>query len=534
MRPLLFVLGLTVLICSCQSARLKQLTEIEGYIQEDHKKAYQELSEIKQDSKSTKEEKALYSLLWSMALDKNYIDVKSDSLIAPAVKYYSRHGSKQHRFLAYYYAGRVFENAGEYNDALTYYMKAGQSIDKTISKEYLVRLYTANQRVYSSQYAYDKAIEQVQNARHISVSLENPLYYLRNTLDLSYYYTSQQKYSAAESVLDSLKYWMDQRSFRYPSSYYSCLLGNMVNRSNDTQLIESLFKQYVCRCKEEGVSIDTMIYAGTKLTLKDYNSAIDALSSYKPKPGIMTLKYYSMLFFANKGLGQYNEALDNILKYQIEFEKQETTTLNNDTRFLEERYKNELVKERNIRRTMVLMALILVLVAVIVVVVVSGVKRKQRYDEELESARSEYEFLKEVMNSPHEGPDGVQKALESRLQALRPFIRKDQWLPSPDVVRQLRKMNEANHEMFRSVGLIYAMTYPEFVAELVKYGLSSEEIGLCAMYISDYSTKELPKTSKSGNIYLINGEIRKKLQIPANGEKLGHWLQNLFLSVYGK
>ena len=138
MRPLLFVLGLTVLICSCQSAGLKQLTEIEGYIQEDHKKAYQELSEIKQDSKSTKEEKALYSLLWSMALDKNYIDVKSDSLIAPAVKYYSRHGIKQHRFLAYYYAGRVFENAGEYNDALTYYMKAEQSIDKTISKEYLV------------------------------------------------------------------------------------------------------------------------------------------------------------------------------------------------------------------------------------------------------------------------------------------------------------------------------------------------------------------------------------------------------------
>lgn len=299
-------------------------------------------------------------------------------------------------------------------------------------------------------------------------------------------------------------------------------------------MIDSLFSKYSSLCKEEGIPIDALMYSVAKRAIGDYNAAISALNAVEPGNGLSRLNYYSNLYLAHKGLGQYKEALENVIDYQIEFEKQETAIFNNDTRFLEERYQNELMKERNIRKTMVLIALIVALIAVIVVVVVAGIKRKQRYDEELESARSEYEFLKEVMNSPHEGPDGVQKALESRLQALRPFIRKDQWLPSPDVVRQLRKMNEANLEMFRSVGLIYAMTYPEFVAELVKYGLSSEEIGLCAMYISDYSTKELPKISKSGNIYLINGEIRKKLQIPANGEKLGHWLQNLFLSVYGK
>ena len=532
MRPLLFVLGLTVLICSCQSAGLKQLTDIEGYIQEDHKKAYQELSEIKQDSNSTKEEKALYSLLWSMALDKNYIDVKSDSLIAPAVKYYSRHGSKQHRFLAYYYAGRVFENAGEYNDALTYYMKAEQSIDNTISKEYLVRLYTAKQRLYYRQYAYDRAIEQAQKARSISKTLENPQYYLRNTLDVALMYSIKEENSKSDLILDSLGVWITDHNVLCPSTYYSSLIRSAVGNNSDTVLIDSLYSAYEKQCKNERIQEDPLISALVNKARGDYNAVISSLSSSVPDNTFKSISYYSILYLSHKALGHYKEALENFVEYQKTVEKHTMSIFNNDTRFLEERYKNELVKERNIRRTMVLIALILVLVAVIVVVVVTGVKRKQRYDEELESARSEYEFLKEVMNSPHEGPDGVQKALESRLQALRPFIRKDQWLPSPDVVRQLRKMNEANLEMFRSVGLIYAMTYPEFVAELVKYGLSSEEIGLCAMYISDYSTKELPKTSKSGNIYLINGEIRKKLQIPANGEKLGHWLQNLFVSVY--
>lgn len=48
---------------------------------------------------------ARYALLYSQALDKNYVDVTSDSLTAVAVNYYDRHGTKHERAMAHYYQG---------------------------------------------------------------------------------------------------------------------------------------------------------------------------------------------------------------------------------------------------------------------------------------------------------------------------------------------------------------------------------------------------------------------------------------------
>lgn len=44
---------------------------------------------------------ARYALLYSQALDKNYVDVTSDSLTAVAVNYYDRHGTKHERAMAH-------------------------------------------------------------------------------------------------------------------------------------------------------------------------------------------------------------------------------------------------------------------------------------------------------------------------------------------------------------------------------------------------------------------------------------------------
>ncbi len=59
---------------------------------------------------------ARYSLLLSMALDKNYIDITNDSTISVAYDYYQKHGNARSRMLSSYYAGIVHQNAG--NDLL--------------------------------------------------------------------------------------------------------------------------------------------------------------------------------------------------------------------------------------------------------------------------------------------------------------------------------------------------------------------------------------------------------------------------------
>jgi tetratricopeptide (TPR) repeat protein len=57
-------------------------------------------------------------LLYSAALDKNRIDICSDSIIHPAIAYYIRKGSDRERSMTYYYTGRICENAHDSEKAM--------------------------------------------------------------------------------------------------------------------------------------------------------------------------------------------------------------------------------------------------------------------------------------------------------------------------------------------------------------------------------------------------------------------------------
>ena len=111
MKKISFVVTISVFVASCNHASpiLTEMKGIEDIIQDEPKEALTRLYDIDNESLSGAQEEGLYALLLSMALDKNYIDLQSDSIIAPAVNYYSKHGDKRHRFLAFYYQGRVFE-----------------------------------------------------------------------------------------------------------------------------------------------------------------------------------------------------------------------------------------------------------------------------------------------------------------------------------------------------------------------------------------------------------------------------------------
>lgn len=103
--------------------------------------------------------RARYALLRSQALDKNGIDLKSDSVIAPAVEYYSRRGSKRDKALMYYYLGRIRNNAGRIGEAAEA-MKAAEKYARPIGETYLLGLiYNCQANLYYSQYSLDEALE---------------------------------------------------------------------------------------------------------------------------------------------------------------------------------------------------------------------------------------------------------------------------------------------------------------------------------------------------------------------------------------
>jgi tetratricopeptide (TPR) repeat protein len=111
-----------------------------------------------------KANKARYALLYSQALDKNYIDLTDDSLINISVDYYYDRKNVRYKFLSLYYGGRIYTNAGDYTKAIISYSDAETLVDK-LSDDYLSGLlYTQLGDIYHIVYDYDKSLSAYQNS----------------------------------------------------------------------------------------------------------------------------------------------------------------------------------------------------------------------------------------------------------------------------------------------------------------------------------------------------------------------------------
>ena len=133
-KRLFFLVALGVLLTACNTGKAyRQLCDIESYISDRPDSALGVLRSIDTLSLRSKSAKAKYSLLHAMALDKNYIDTTDLCIISPAVRYYSNHGTAEDRMKAYYYLGRIYENARDYYSAMdaltTAYDISGESED---------------------------------------------------------------------------------------------------------------------------------------------------------------------------------------------------------------------------------------------------------------------------------------------------------------------------------------------------------------------------------------------------------------------
>lgn len=116
---------MSFLLVSCDNRQAKALLQdVETYIQERPDSALRVLRKVDSLTLNTKSLRARYSLLFAMALDKNYIDTTALSILEPTVAYYERLGSPQDKMLSCYYLGRIYANRKDYPNAVIFYSQA--------------------------------------------------------------------------------------------------------------------------------------------------------------------------------------------------------------------------------------------------------------------------------------------------------------------------------------------------------------------------------------------------------------------------
>lgn len=523
------------LCCKCITGNtLSDLKNIELYSQDKPAEALNELASMDRQLLNSDKEKALYALLYSMALDKNYIDLKSDSLITPAVQYYSHTRDKNHKFLSYYYQARIYENAGCYDDALSAYMKAEQNICTKVPPAYRVRLYCGKERVYVRQFATDKALEEVMKARQISCIIEDPNFYINNCIDAVTFYHRQKKSERAKQILDSLAMWMDEKGVGYPSYYYMSVVKNkMYHQNASRESILDDYNNYKKACLDENRPADPLFDVDVLTKLGRLNEARTLFETIQLPNGCSpydSLSYYISASELYRNTKEFDKYIVNHDKYDWISETMTLSVFNKDVRYLQERYKSKLKQEISLRRNIILSLIIVALVLSLITFIIIYARNKREYRSALEEALAEYSFFKSMFSEENHIPGNVRQIIQNHLSSIEPFLTR---IPRGDISRSdLQRIKVNNQETLRSIALLYALSYPTFVSKLVNKGLDAQEIGLCSLYASGYVSKELSNIVGTGSIYRMNTSIRKKIGEAVNNQTLPSWLRHLLNSNY--
>ena len=163
MKPILITLLSVALASSCANHEVKLLlTEAESLMQDHPDSALSIIESIDTAALMTKAQRADFSLLHAMALDKNYIDTTDLRVIAPAFRYFRNHGSDQNKMRTLYYQGRIYINADDYSNAV---ISLNNALEYAQGEEYLDkgRIYSALSVSYCNSH---NNIEELTCSRH--------------------------------------------------------------------------------------------------------------------------------------------------------------------------------------------------------------------------------------------------------------------------------------------------------------------------------------------------------------------------------
>ncbi|MEG0519185.1 MAG: hypothetical protein RR555_10025 [Bacteroidales bacterium] len=150
--------------CKNESEITQQLNLADELMNTRPDSAYTLLKQIDSKQLSGKEEKAWHALLLSQALDKNCIDISSDSIVKIAKNYYSARKDTPEWGKTCYYMGRIAQNSGNIEEAVKYYLEAISSLKNSNHADVMGLAYSAVGVIFYNQRVFNKALEYYRKA----------------------------------------------------------------------------------------------------------------------------------------------------------------------------------------------------------------------------------------------------------------------------------------------------------------------------------------------------------------------------------
>lgn len=517
------------------------LNDIDTYIDVRPDSALTILQAIDKSSIATKKIEAKYALLLSQAFDKNYIDLQSDSIIAPAVRYYDNHGSAEEKMKTLYYRGRIAMNAQKYEDAISYFTKAARYADKVCDKVAVGRVYAAQANIYNTYFDIEKTIKSAELAAEYYLAGRDTIKYLNAIRMVTSQYLYQDSIKVAENLEITRSYWNNLNS-KLKSYYYSNLLIN--NYTAGRERIEEILDIYFDEIKDFN-EIQWFPVAEAYYTIGDLDKAIESLEIHKLYNTDSTSALYCYTYaLVNDMAGNISEALDGYKGYFKATDLLHGSAYTSNVRFIEERYQNEIeLNEAQHKKERIRLLGIVGLLCTLTIIFliqkrlnISTIEKKQMEIEKLklEQLYADAEAEKEALSRMLENAvisSSTRKLIFKRIEILNSIIVSHLSARNSDIKKAKEKLEDliSNRNAFiESTRLTIEESCPDFLRRLHGYGLDNDEIDICCLYAIGMKGKDIKAYTGQSRLYIQSAEIRHKLGLEESDTNLSIYIRDMF------
>ena len=543
MRLLLLIIT-AITIVSCNDARKSEtfrvLEDVDSYIEARPDSALAVLEGIDMEDLGSREEKAKYALLMSMALDKNYIDRTDFEVLQPAIDYYEDHGTTTDKLRTFYYQGRIYQNGGDDEMAMECFVRAVEEGDGAEDCMTMARCLFSQGTLYQALYNWEKVIETNIAAADFFQSGGNANSQLRSLSRALIGYSQTKDLDAAGKCFNSCEDLLDQASLSNKSFYYAAKLSYYFEHYDSKQL-EDVLNEYLNCVPAAHWDWQSIAYAYT--ILGEFENASDALSNYR---GDKNARYYAITSAIHKDRREFQKAIEAYEKYIHLSDSLDLVIFEQDTKFVEERHNLEVqaYKEReakNNRTIIILICIIALLVALIAIYLIrkqlqirTAEKKqleieKKRYEQLYADAIAERDALTKMIEDSSV-KDETKAVIRERLEVLNKVIIShitDTSSANKKAYQELEALVADKESFIESTRLTIEGNNPEFIAALKKQGLTDEEINICCLYVIGLKGKDIKSYTSQPRLYIQSAEIRHKLGLTENDTNLAIHLRNM-------
>lgn len=536
MLSVMFSFALFFVSCS-DNRSVKELGKMEALMQEDPVKVLETLENIDERTLKGDKAKALYALLYSQAKDKNWIDETDDSLISIAVNYFKESNDTYHKFLSYFYCGRVYQNAGNLAKAIISFTKAEEMVTDMCDFYYVGLLYANLGLLYQDINNYTKSLEAFENAFKYYSNAGKHHHSMYAKLNMGNILLNMKQYDTAEHYLEEVRDWSFGNKDNIICKDSFRMLVSLYMQTENMEKLKRMFEsKYYDVCKDDVKLLQYEAYMSA--LVHDYSESEVYMSRAWEKASNSkdSATLYHRAYTISKLMGDYKKALvnheqllyiqDTIVSRQLQHP---ILVAQKDYYKEEARHKAMKLKQNSDKLIIISVASFIFLILMIII----HTYRIQAKQKKIEGYMDKIGNLENLLLSVHSDRSIETKEMSEKISSL--FIsqfslidklsttyyethgsNKDKDAIYRQVTKEIEKLSKDKKYLLQLESIVnkYKDNVMQITREVLPE-LSEMDLRILCYFFAGFSAKAISifTNNSTGNIYVKKGRLKERISL---------------------